>query len=348
MIIISMLSHVANQQGYQHTTQKTEHEESKEDPFDPGHPFAIKHLKVDDPEYMSEVPEHLQNKEIPGFPSTIVCIGEPGSGKTNVLMNLLTEKKLWKGFFDIVYLFGPTCKTDKLYKLIKVDKEQVVTEEENFLPKLMERLEKQIEEVEKNPKEAYKALFVFEDITSYFHTLQSSPEFSKCFNAIRHHKATAYAHVHKIKAFNRTARMACQHIICFPVNKTEVDVLYQDWAPRCLDKYQWQKLVEDAWASTDDNKKPFLYINKYQPPERRYRKCFTHILDLEYYKKVEKPGKASKKERVGVKEEERDSVSSQTKERHNKRNQELEEDRRKIREHYQAIQRSKTVNRSID
>ena len=73
-----------------------------------------------DPEYISETPEHLRNQDIPGFPSTILLVGRPGSGKTNVLMNLLLNKQFWFGFYDKVYLCGPTIENDKLYKNIKV------------------------------------------------------------------------------------------------------------------------------------------------------------------------------------------------------------------------------------
>lgn len=290
-----MISHVANQQARQvpqkPSRQSTDGAKEDSNP----HPYKIKKLEVKDPEYMSEVPEYLQNKEIPGFPSTVVSIGEPGSGKTSVLINLLTNPQLWKGFFDICYFFGPTCDTDKLYKLIRIDEDQIVTKQEEFLPKLTEWLDNQKDDVKHNPEQAKKALFVFEDITSFYHSLQASPEFGKCFSAIRHHKATAYAHVHKVKAFNRTARMSCQHIICFPVNKSEIDVLYNDWGPRCLDKHQWAALVEEAWRKDEFSDKPFLYINKYQPEEKRYRKCFTHIIDLKVFQSMDLSSKKRKK-----------------------------------------------------
>lgn len=334
-----MLSHVVHQQGYQYTKHPTELDHQKTDDNDDGssHPYAIKRLKVDDPEYISELPERFKSKDFPTFPTTVGCFGEPGSGKTNVLLNMLTSPKLWKGFYDMVYLFGPTTKTDKLYKLIKIDKEQIVANQEDFVPKLEEYLAKQIEDVEKNAKEANKTLFVFEDITSYFHGFQSSEAFGKSFTAIRHHKATAYAHAHKVKGLNRTARMALQHIILFPLNKTEIDVIYHEWAPRTLLRHQWDKLVEDAWTPDGKTEKPFLYINKDQPIEKRYRKCFTHQFDLEFYKKIEKPGKPLPS-RKGVKEEVGEDRRGQ---RVNKRQEGLEDDRRKLREHYLATQRSK-------
>jgi len=80
----------------------------------PGHPYDIKVIPLEDPEYKSETPAHLQNKDIPGFPTTVLCVGGPGSGKSNLFGNFLLGH--WKGFFDKVYLFGPTVKSDKMTK----------------------------------------------------------------------------------------------------------------------------------------------------------------------------------------------------------------------------------------
>ena len=81
--------------------------------------LKIVKIEVPDPEYMSEIPEHMKNGNFPGFPSTTLICGPPGRGKTNLLMNLLKNKKMWCGFFDKIYAYGPTVKSDKLYKTIK-------------------------------------------------------------------------------------------------------------------------------------------------------------------------------------------------------------------------------------
>lgn len=247
------------------------------------HPFQLKKMKIKDPEYMSQVPNHLQNKEIPGFPSVTLCIGEPGSGKTNLLMNLLTRDDLWKGFFDKIYLLGPTVKSDKLYKHLNIPEDQIVTDQKEFLTRLIEWTDQQIKEVKINPDEAMKCLFIFEDFTSYNKTIQKSPDFIKCFNAIRHHKASVYINIHKVKALERTARMSCGNVIVFPLNKTEVDALYEDYGPKNLHKKDWALLCDDAWTPDQMSQKPFLYINKAAPREKWFRKCFTHIFNIKDY-----------------------------------------------------------------
>lgn len=257
------------------------------------HRFQLKRMEIKDPEYMSEVPIHLQNDYIPGFPTTCMAVGEPGSGKTNLLINLLTREDMWKGFFDRIYLLGPTINSDKLYQHLKIPKSQIVTDQKQFIPKLVEWTNQQIDEVERDPEKAPKCLFIFEDITSYYHTAQSSPDFTKCFNAIRHHKATAYANIHKVKALQRTARMSCRHIMVFPVNKTEIFQIYEDYGPKMLTKWDFFEMCKDAWKPDELSKKPFLYINKcVKEEEKKFRKCFTHILPVDQYVGRGKPPKA--------------------------------------------------------
>lgn len=253
------------------------------------HAYDIHHIELPDPEYMSEVPEHLQNKNVPGFPSTIMILGKPGSGKSNLLLNLILNPVFWFGLFDKIYLLGPTIKSDKLWKKIKVPDDQIVTNPADFINKLNEWTETQMQAVEQNPNTAPKLLFVFEDFTAYHSSVQSHPDFIKCFTTIRHHKSTACANVHKYKAFNRTARLASQHLCIFPVTRTELDAIFADFGPDRLDKKDFYLLCDFAWEPTPDNEKPFLYINMYADEKKRYRKCFTEIIPIDSF-----AGKAKK------------------------------------------------------
>lgn len=249
------------------------------------HPYEIDHIKIPDAEYMSEVPEHLRNKDIFGFPTTVLVVGPPGKGKSNLLINMLTRKEFYLHFFDKIYLLGPTVKTDKLYKLIKVPENQIVDKEEEFIPKLVEWTNKQKDDVKNDSKTAPKALFLFEDITAYRNTVQNNPNFAKCFTTIRHHKAVVYANVHKYCSLERTARMSCMHLACFPMNRTDQKALFEEYGGSyVVDFEDFHAMLRYAWEPTAENKKPFLHINMYADEKERFRKGFTEVLDVDYFR----------------------------------------------------------------
>lgn len=252
------------------------------------HPLKVGRVDTDDPDYVSEVPKHLRNEYFPGFPSTSVFVGKPGSGKTNVLIFMLLNEVMWNKFFDKIYLCGPTCKSDKMYERISVPEDQICTEQKEFLPFLEEIIEKQQKDVESNKKDADKILVVFEDITSFYHKVQTKPEFARCYTQVRHLKGASVAMVHKWKAFNRTARMATQHILVWKINRTDQKQLYDDFGPTSMSLKDWYRMMDYCHTPTDDDPKPFLYINTTQPEEKQFRKNFTEILNLTSFNKKAK------------------------------------------------------------
>jgi hypothetical protein len=242
--------------------------------------LKITRIPVDDPEYMSEVPEHMKNKDFPGFPSTTVLCGPPGRGKTNALMNLLHNKAMWNKFFDEIEAYGPTVKSDKLYKTIKLKEENICTDVKKIIPKLDKSLAAQTKKVEENSKSAPKKLFLFEDMTSFFDKVQNKPEFIRCYTQIRHVKASSITMVHKYKAFNRTCRICSQHLLIWRTNNRDIEQIFEEFGPLSMDKKQWRDMVEYAFTPTEENPKPFLYINTLADDHLQFRKSFTEILEL--------------------------------------------------------------------
>lgn len=242
--------------------------------------LKIEKIEVPDPEYVSEIPEHMKNNLFPGFPSTTLICGPPGKGKTNLLMNLLKNKKMWCGFFDKIYAYGPTVKSDKLYKTIKLQPDNIIDDVKKIIPDLEKKLEEQTKLVENAPNTAPKVLFLFEDMTSFFNTVQHKPPFHRCYTQIRHLKGASICMVHKYHAFHRTPRIASQHIIIFETNSDDIRHVHKEFGPRNMDVKQFMMMADYALQPTKESPKPFFYINTMVDDQVRYRKNFTEILEL--------------------------------------------------------------------
>lgn len=262
--------------------------------------------KVDVPgiDKKEKVPEYMQGKWFPGFPTTTMIVGQPGRGKTNLVISLLKSPQFYKGFFDKIYLFGPTCKSDDLYKSIHVPEDQIITEIDDFLPRLSAILEEQQTAVEADWNSADKLLFVFEDLTSLFNLLQQSKEFIRCYTQIRHLKGSVISNVHKYKAFNRTCRMASLHIILFRVNRTDISQIFDDFAPANVSKKEFLSIARFAMKEDEHFTHPFFYINlQCKNDNQVFRKTFEKILDTSGLGKEPVKKKAKKRKR----EEDEDS-----------------------------------------
>lgn len=267
--------------------------------------LKIVKIEVPDPEYMSEIPEHMKNGNFPGFPSTTLIVGPPGRGKTNLLMNLLKNPKMWNGFFDKIYAYGPTVKSDKLYKTIKLQSQNICDDVKKIIPDLEQKLDEQTKLVESNPNTAPKVLFLFEDMTSFFNTVQHKPAFHRCYTQVRHVKGASVTMVHKYHAFHRTPRTSSQHIIIFETNQADLKHLYEEFGPRCLNLGQFMLMANFALQPTEDNPKPFFYINTTVEERIRYRRCFTHIIAINPTVLAVAPEKKKKRPRDSISDESR-------------------------------------------
>lgn len=255
------------------------------------HVLDIPKVEPPDEDEKEKIPEHLGGKLFPGFPTTTVLVGQPGSGKTNLLIHMLTSPNFYKGFFDKVYFFGLTCKSDSLYKSVELPPEQIITDVDEFLPKLTQIIKEQQAACEANWNSADKICFVFEDLTSLFTKVQSSPQFIRCYTQIRHLKGSSFAMVHKYKAFNRTCRMCSLHVIFFKVNNTELEQLYNDFGSSYLNKKEFINLATYCLTASEESTHPFFYINLQAPEETRFRRNFTDIMkrvDSHSSKKIKK------------------------------------------------------------
>ena len=80
----------------------------------------------------------MKDGVIAKFPSSTVFSGRSGSGKSCLLMNMLTNKNLLKNYFHYTIVFSPTAgKYDDTYKALNLPEENFI---ENFGKEELESL----------------------------------------------------------------------------------------------------------------------------------------------------------------------------------------------------------------
>jgi len=232
----------------------------------------------------SKIPLKASMKKgiIPRFPFSMMISGRSGSGKTNLLINLLTRKEFLKHFFHYIVVYSPTAgEYDDSYKSLDLPPENF---KNNFSEKDLEELiesrkelikKKGIEWVAKN----CRVLIILDDVIANRDFL-NSPQALKMFALLRHYLVSVIVLMQTYNKLPKSLRNNANAIMIFPSNRSEVEVLLDELTPPNLSKKQFQKVIEDSTSGRYD----FLYINNHAEPGKRLRKNLDEIINLDEYK----------------------------------------------------------------
>lgn len=204
----------------------------------------IKGVKVASDEPLSNI-----RKPLPDWNYCSLVIGQPASGKTSLILNLLS--KYYKKKYDRIYLFSGSLQTLPEAFLEKLNEERIFTD--------LADLEGVIEDL-KNNEDKPKTLIIIDDL------LKELGENHKMISGLlwnRRHIAGGvglYIIGQKFKAVPTTIRSAIDTIYFFSMNnKKETNALFEDYI-NDLDKKQFDEMIK--YCLDNGKKHSFLFIDK--------------------------------------------------------------------------------------
>ena len=198
---------------------------------------------------------------LPPYNSAILIYGQPGSGKTNLWLNMITKRgKFYNRKFDRVMVFSPSLHT--IEREIKLPNEQIfndvdyreVRDELNYLKEMVSQ--------NKN----YRTLFVFDDVMSSI--TQDIPEFLRMLGNRRHHGLTVMIITQVYNKIPMQLRKMISHFIFFKQPKQEQESIYRDLIN--LKREQYYDLLKYVY----DKQYQFLYFDK---DKGKYYKNFNEL-----------------------------------------------------------------------
>jgi hypothetical protein len=234
----------------------------------------------------SQIPLRKSMKDgvIPRFPSSIMISGKSGSGKTNLLMNMFTNKKLYGAFFHTIIVYSPTASAyDDVYDVLKLPKENFIKEfGQEQLEELIEARKKLIDSkgiawVAKNSRVA----IIMDDVIANRGFLQSATAL-KLFALLRHFLCSIYCLIQSYRKLPRSLRLNCNGVYVFPSLQSEVEVLLDEITPSGIKKRDFEKVLEYCTEGQYD----FMAINNHAKPGERIRKNLNEVIDLNKYKSL--------------------------------------------------------------
>ena len=185
-------------------------------------------------------------------------IGPKGSGKSSIILSLLTSKKSpYRKYFKNILLVSPTAQYDDKMKPLQ----QEVAMENHYWESLTETTAEEITEELNRLNESYQGkkrlqnLIILDDVTHSFPTGRKPSKISSLFTNSRHIKASIWVITHKYTSMPTIFRNQVDALFIFRTNsKTEIETFKRDL--NCDEDAFEENLNK---ATEEDHS--FLYIN---------------------------------------------------------------------------------------
>jgi hypothetical protein len=213
------------------------------------------------------------------FPSKLerfhtLLVGRSGSGKTNVMLHMLTNENLLGGVFKPknIYLFCAVKADKSVTKALKIPKKNII---ENFdddkVLDMFKKLESTIES--KGWSSAPRTLWLFDDIISRKKFLRGKA-LTQLAVAGRHAKLSYIFISQYWKKIPNVLRTNAAYVIYFSANENENEKFAEEMAPSFMSKKRMKQMIEFA------TKEPysFMSVNTMAEKGKELRKGFNTII----------------------------------------------------------------------
>jgi hypothetical protein len=210
---------------------------------------------------------------LPTHPFRCYIIGASQSGKTNLMLNLLTRDDFYSGYFDHIFVLSPTaCHLDVSYQKLNLPEENFFMPDVGVLNRIREIQEAKVKKV--GIENAPKVCIVLDDFIS-FKKFTASKELLKFCVMCRHWSISMFILSQAYHRLPKTLRLNMSCIMFFKGSNKEVETLYFDYCPPGYGKKGFTEKIDEATQI----KYSFLFIDLNRTIEQaRYRICLDQQL----------------------------------------------------------------------
>lgn len=253
----------------------------------------------------------MKHHVIPHFPSISIFSGAAGSGKTNLVANLLSNQNMYgpshedyskqhmtknpikKPYFDAIFLFIGSM--DDMYDQLIEDgiiKQNHVCEQPtpDDVQKVIDTQNSLLEQAKGDITKIPKILLIFDDVVNDGKFMRSKAFLTAMVKG-RHFNSSTFLCTQYINLVSRPTRIQANYMFIYKMNRQEVQVITDQFCPPNCTKNEFAKLLDDATSNDEKSKHNFLVIEKGAAPDVQFRKNldkFITVKRLNYVPKLEK------------------------------------------------------------
>ncbi len=246
--------------------------------------LEIKQVKTDKHNIYQR--ELMDKRIIPHHPSISLFSGSAGSGKSTLVANLLTSPLMYCGYFDAIFLLIGSLDDiyDDLIEKKIINKNHVIENPE--IPDLQKIIDMQKMAITKagNISKSPKILVIMDDLANNKKLLSSKP-FLQLFVAGRHLNSSTWFLSQYLNLTPKNCRMQCNYLMLFKCNRSEMQLIYEQYCPPGLDKKEFNKIIMETTAdskNSDGSKKiNFMMICKAGAENQKFRRNLDEFIVLD-------------------------------------------------------------------
>jgi thymidine kinase len=234
------------------------------------------HFAIDDP-LSDKIAKYELPKEFLNRPNTTVFIGSMGSGKTSLMINILT--KLYKKVFHHIYVFMPHTSRKSLDRKVmrknkKGKKEEVVIEnifdrhlnKENIYEELnYETVQEVYGKVKANSENDEYSLIIYDDVQKSLKDYNVLLSLKNLIANQRHLRLVNLILLQNYFSLDKSIREIANNLIIFKMAKPQMLKIFNEAIELHKDKFDDIK----NFVYDDPTKKRWLFINV--PTQRIFR-----------------------------------------------------------------------------
>lgn len=200
--------------------------------------------------HLDEFPlTQLMNKSF-----SCLLAGKAGSGKTSLLIGLLTTPKLFKKVFDKIFLFMPPNSRASIDNSIF----DCLPEDQVFDELNIDTLSRAFSSAEASSKKDQRTLIIFDDVQNFFKG-ECEKLITHMISNRRHNRLSMFFVAQTYKKVPRSCRLGMSDLFCFRLSKSDMDDIKKELID--INDAKWEEIMLHYHQTLKKHPRTFLYIN---------------------------------------------------------------------------------------